>query len=225
MPNPALLLCDSDALIQFFIADDLRPLQSLRTQFGIQPVIALEVDLELRWLAKHKDRFVSTLDKALRTGTLAKLDQATFQSCLGTATPGTSWSTFQSLGTKYYGYVQRGEAYTHAAAVTLGMPAMTNDGNAVRVLEGQMLSVAVPTLRSFDLFSFALEFGVLQIKECEDIRSELLANGEGLPGPFANKSFEDGVKKFPCRLRHSNAPDASCAPPTKYYEPLTIIPT
>jgi hypothetical protein len=66
MPNPALLLCDSDALVQLFIANEFRPLQSLRTQFNIQPAVVLEVDLELRWLGKHKDRFVPPLDKALK---------------------------------------------------------------------------------------------------------------------------------------------------------------
>jgi hypothetical protein len=225
MPNPALLLCDSDALVQLFIADEFRPLQSLRTQFNIQPAVVPEVDLELRWLGKHKDRFVPPLDKALKTGTLLKLDQSTFQGYLGTATPGASWTTYQSLGAQYYGHVQRGEAYTHAAAVTLGMPALTNDGNAVRVLEGQMLSVAVPVLRSFDLITFALEFGVLQIKDCEEIRSELIKNGEGVPGPFAHASFADGARKFPCRLRCGKASDATGVPPTKHYEPLIIVPT
>jgi hypothetical protein len=223
MPNPALLLCDSDALIQLFSVDDLRPLQELVRQFGIQPAITLEVDLELRWLGKHKDRFVVPLDKALKHGTLIKLDQSRFQTYLGTAAPGTSWNTYQALGAQYYGFVQRGEAYTHAAAVTLGMPALTNDQKAVIVLQGQMLRVAVPVLRSFDIFTFAYESGILDIKDCESIRSELLRIGEGMPGPFLHASFEDGAKKFPCRLRQASASVTPRAPPTNHYDPITIV--
>src|SRR6266849_6027964 len=107
MPNPPLLVCDSDALVQFFLIDDLRPLQDLRTRFQIQPTITLEVDLELRWLTKHRNCFVPKLDKALKRGILTKLDQSTFQGYLGTATAGTSWGSFQALGVRYYGFVQR----------------------------------------------------------------------------------------------------------------------
>ncbi len=224
MPNPPLLLCDSDALVQFFLIDDLRPLQVLKSKFHIQPTIALEVDLELRWVGKHKNRFVPKLDKALKNGILARLDQSTFQGYLGTAAPGTSWGTYQALGARYYGVVQRGEAYTHAAAVSLAMPAMSNDGNAVRVLEGQMMSVAIPMLRAFDLLVFAHEFGALTTKECDDIRTELLTNGEGIPGPFQHASFVNGAKTFPCRLRVGNAAGSPYPQPTTHYDPLTIIP-
>jgi hypothetical protein len=58
MSNPALLPCDSDVLVQLFLADELRPLQELKSSFDIQPVIVAEVDLELRWLGKYKNRFV-----------------------------------------------------------------------------------------------------------------------------------------------------------------------
>lgn len=224
MPNPPLLVCDSDALVQFFLIDDLRPLQALTTTFDIQPTITLEVDLELRWLAKYKSRFVPKLDKALKHGILTKLDQNTFQGYLGAAAAGTSWGSFQALGVRYYGVVQRGEAYTHAAAVSLGMPALSNDGKAVRVLEGQMMSVAVPVLRFFDIIIFAHESGALTTKECEEIRSALFTNGEGLPGPFQNASFINGAKTFPCRLRVGNSTAAPSPEPMNHYDPLTIIP-
>jgi hypothetical protein len=124
---------------------------------------------------------------------------------------------------RYYGFVQRGEAYAHAAAVSLAMPAMSNDARAVRVLESQMMSMAVPILRFFDIISFAHTFGVLTTKDCEDIRSELLNRGEGIPGPFRNSSFLNGAKNFPCRLLPGNAaPDSQ---PVNHYDPLTIIPT
>jgi len=167
---------------------------------------------------------VPKLDKALKRGILTKLDQSTFQGYLGTATAGTSWGSFQALGVRYYGFVQRGEAYTHAAAVSLGMPVLSNDSTAVRVLEGQMMSVAVPVLRFFDIIIFAHAANVLTTKDCEDIRSTLLKNGEGLPGPFKNASFVNGAKIFPCRLQVGNAAGSPYPQPTNYYDPLTIIP-
>lgn len=58
MPNPAILPCDTDALVQFFLADEIRPFRHLKDVYGIQPTIVQEVDLELRWLGKYKDKFV-----------------------------------------------------------------------------------------------------------------------------------------------------------------------
>ena len=119
MANPPLLLCDSDALAQFFLANEIRPLRFLRESYGVQAAIVQEVDLELRWLRKYKDRFVVQLDKALKANVLRILDPSYFQSLLSAAPIGASWVGFQSLGAQYEGYVQRGVAYTFAAAVTL----------------------------------------------------------------------------------------------------------
>jgi hypothetical protein len=225
MPNPAILLCDSDVLVQFFLSGDLRPLTELKTRFGIQPVVVLEVDLELRWLGKHKDRFVSPLEKALKHKTLLRLDQALFQSFLSSAAPGTSWSSYQALGAQYYGYVQRGEAYTHAAGVALGFPTASNDFKAILTLQAQMLAIPAPVLRFFDLCVFAYECGVLNLKSCEFVRSELLKHGEGLPKAFANSSFEDGLKTFRCRLRSTPGSGAGAAAVgTNYTDPLVVIP-
>jgi len=224
MPNPPLLLCDSDALVQLFIANNLRPLQSLKSTYHIQPSIVLEVDIELRWMKKYKSRFVPQLDKALKNGVLTKLDPSAFQSLLSTATPGMSWGNFQALGQRYELVVQRGEAYTHAAAVSLGLPAMSNDGKAVLTLTGQMMAVAAPVLRLFDLLVFSHDNGLLSTKECDDIRSELLNNGEGLPGPFQNASFVNGAKTFPCRLKSGAAANGPFPQPANHYDPLTICP-
>lgn len=224
MPNPPLLLCDSDALVQLFIANNFKPLQALKNTYHMQPSIVLEVDVELRWMRKYKNRFVPQLDKALRNGLLTKLDQGAFQSLLSTATPGMSWGNYQALGQRYELVVQRGEAYTHAAAVCLGLPAMSNDGKAVLTLKGQMMSVASPVIRLFDLLVFCHENGVLTTKECDDIRSDLLSNGEGLPGPFQNASFINGSKSFPCRLKSGDASKGPFPQPANHFDPLTICP-
>src|SRR6266852_495688 len=175
MPNPSLMICDSDALIQFFIANELRPLKDLKSLYGIQPVIVQEVDIELRWPGHHKDRFVPQLDKAVRSGLITRLDKALFQSLVSSAPPGASWSAFQSLGAQYLGYVDKGEAYTHAAGLVLGMPTVSNDFRAIQLLQSQMMNLPAPVLRSFDLLAFALARGTLAIQDCENARSALLA--------------------------------------------------
>jgi hypothetical protein len=223
MPNPALLLFDSDVLVQLFLVGDLRILDGLKRIFGIQPAIVQEVDIELRWLARFKDRFVAQLEKTLKHDTLVRLDQSLFQSFLSNAAPGASWSTFQSLGSQYYGYVQRGEAYTHAAAVTLGFPAASNDFRAIQTLQFQMLTLPTPVLRCFDLLVFAQESGILKLKDCETFRSELLKQREHIPRPFLHSSFEDALSAFTCRLRKSTNPTgAASSRPASYSDPLVI---
>jgi hypothetical protein len=223
MPNPAMLLLDSDVLVQLFLAGDLRIFDGLKRKFGIQPAVVLEVDIELRWLARHKDRLVAQLEKTLKHGTLVKLDQPLFQSFLSNAAPGASWSTFQALGSQYNGYVQRGEAYTYAAAVTLGLPAASNDFRAIQTLQFQMLTLPTPVLRCFDLLVFAHECGILKLKDCEAFRSELLKLGEHIPRAFLHSSFEDAIATFGCRLTKSKGTAGSTTlSPTSFDEPLIV---
>lgn len=220
MPNPALLVCDSDALIQFFLADEIRPLKQLRDTYGIQPAIVQEVDLEIRWLRKYRDRFVPQLDKALKSNALRVLDPAHFQSLLASAPVGASWAGFQSLGAQYEGRVHRGEAYSFAAAVTLEMPALSNDFSAIKTLEANFLALPTPVLRSFDLLSFCLHNGLLELKDCEAMRSELLKVGEGLPAAFRHASFEHALKSFAPRLR--DGPASFAASSGNYSTPLFV---
>lgn len=220
MSNPALLLCDSDALTQFFLANEIRPLKELKARYGIQPTIVQEVDNELRWMRRFRDRFVPQLDKALRSAVLTTLGPAEFQSLLGTAPVGSSWASFQALGAQYQGYVGSGEAYTFAAGVTLGLPAMSNDRSAIRVLEGKMLTLPVPILRSFDLLGFCFRSGILPLKACESVRTELLKHSEGLPLAFKSASFENGLSQFSVRLEEG---DPNTASPLADYRSTLVI--
>ncbi len=223
MPNPPILPFDSDVLIQFFLARELRPLSVLQRSYGIQPVIVTEVDLELRRVGKYKARFarfVPDLDKALRNQLLRILDETLFQSLLSNAPTGASWAAFQSLGSEYYKHVQRGEAYTHAAAITLGLPAVSNDYDAIQTLEAQVLALPTPVLRGFDLLAFCHGTGAMTLRECDDVRQELRRHNEGIPKAFMNASFEDGMKSFTCRLL-DGAPSLQAAA-ASYRTPLTI---
>ena len=65
MSNPPFLLCDTDLLIQFFVAQDLRPLRELKRAYGIQPSIVAEVEMELRSNKKHKKLIDAQFDRAM----------------------------------------------------------------------------------------------------------------------------------------------------------------
>jgi hypothetical protein len=223
MPNPSLIICDSDVLVQFFLSNELRPLRDLRALYGIQPAIVQEVDAELRWLGHYGARFVPQLDKSLKNGLLVRLDKTHFQSLLGSAPPGTSWAGFQSLGTQYLGLVDKGEAYTHAAGVVLGMPTASDDFRAIQVLQFQMQNLPSPILRSFDLFGFALEAGLLPVEDCEKVRSCLLKEGRWIPAAFKYTSIAKGITHFSLRLRDSTkAPSSSVQAPTTFSNPLYV---
>jgi hypothetical protein len=220
MQNPALLLCDSDALTQLFLANEVRPLRHLKDAYGIQPTIVQEVDLELRWLGKYKDRFVPQLDKALKSSSLCVLDQGRFQALVSSAPAGASWAGFQSLGAQYNGHIGSGEAYTFAAGVTLNLPALSNDFRAIKTLEANLLPLPTPVLRSFDLLVFCQKSGFLDLKTCEQVRADLLKIGEGLPRAFMHSSFWDGMNAFPSRLQEG--PLSLHASVANYSTPLLI---
>ena len=132
--NPDLIFCDSDALIQIFIVDATNLLQALKVDFGIEPVIMPEVEMELRWTKRFRNRFEQPLRKAVSAGRLAICDQALLQSHFGPTGP-PAFSAIQSLGATYHKKVGRGEAYTLAAATTLAVPALSNDFQAIKVLQ------------------------------------------------------------------------------------------
>lgn len=223
MPNPSLLICDSDVLVQLFLAAELGPLRDLKSLYGVQPAIVQEVDVELRWVGHYGNRFVPQLDKSLKTGLIARLDKTLFQSLLSAAPPGASWAGFQSLGAQYMGFVDKGEAYTHAAGVVLALPTASDDFRAIQVLQFQMQNLPAPVLRSFDLLGFAFESGTLPMQDCEKARSCLLKESRWVPGAFKHASFADGLSNFRLRLRDaSKASPPGPQPPSIFTDPLFI---
>jgi hypothetical protein len=84
-----------------------------------------------------------------------------------------------------------------------------------------MLTLTVPILRCFDLLVFGYEAGVLDLKDSNNARSELLKCNEGLPKPFQHASFEDGMNKFSARL-FGGAPAANPSTDASYSSRLFI---
>jgi hypothetical protein len=204
MANPSLLLCDTDSLIQLFLTSqhnqNLRPLRVLRDDYGIQPTIVEEVETELMWTRRYGSRFVPQLKKATASGLIERLDVTVLGRHVGQAIAKSVHSGFQALGQQYSKHADPGEAYTFAAAVTLGVPALSNDKSAVDALDYNGMALPSPVLRAFDVLTLSYQVGALAEKECDKVRKELLQLGEHVPRAFRNASFADGLAQFCPRI-------------------------
>ena len=203
-PNPDLLLCDTDSLIQLFLTiqrnDNLIPLRSLRGDYGIQPAIVAEVETELMWTKRYGARFVPPLKKAIGNGVIEVLNVTAFSNHVPSHLAKTVFATFQSLGQEYGKYVDPGEAFTLAAAVTVNAPAMSNDKSALDVLQQNGMQLPSPVLRAFDLLCFGYQIGALEENSCDKARQELVRLKEHVPAPFQRASFSDGLTRFVPRI-------------------------
>ncbi len=201
--GPTCLPCDTDVLIQVFLGKAIEALHVLRNAFGIQPVITEEVEQELRQQRTHGAVCEQHLSKALATGVLVLADVDFV--CQVVAAPSRHvgqgfFDQFQLLGDQYRKRVGRGEAYTHALGVTLGVPVASNDFRAVTALKSVNQQLPSPVLRFFDLLVFGYQEGRLSLSECNEVRANLLSSKEGLDRSFQHASFEDGLRDFVPRL-------------------------
>lgn len=202
-----MLVCDTDALLQVLLADQLKILSILSRQYKIKSVIVPEVENELFLHKKYQHEIKARLEKALSTHLLSVLDGEIIRECLAnscatipSATVSSTMERIQQLGAEYGTFIDPGEAYSFAAAVVLEVPAMSNDGTAVSALMNQGLDLPSPVLRAFDLFALGLQIGELTQAECEDCRSKLLRYGERVPPAFQSCNFTQGINKFTVRL-------------------------
>jgi hypothetical protein len=210
MPNPPIVVCDTDGLVQAFKAREIRPLRVLKDAYAIQPVIMPEVENELAWL--NNGRFDRDLGLALSKGMLQVLDQSALTKHFGgsahvpPATITAAWSTIQSSGATYRKHVDRGEAYTHAAAAFLSVPALSHDMRAVRTLLRVGLRVGTPILRYFDILTLCRQIGEMDEVGCDQARKGLLQENERIQAEFVHASFKDGLSKFSPRIADGNSP-------------------
>ena len=204
MPNPRILACDTDSLIQLFLTakynKNLIPLRVLRDDYGIQPTIVAEVETELMWTRRYGARFVPPLKKAIGNGLIEVLDQQVLARHVGDSIAKSVYGGFQALGQQYSRFTDPGEAYTFAAAVTMGEPALSNDKSALDALEYNGMALPSPVLRMFDLLALSYQIGTLEEKECNQARQELIRLVEHVPRVFQNASFIDGLTHFCPRI-------------------------
>jgi hypothetical protein len=206
VPNPSHLLVDTDSLIQVFIARQGDLLAKLRSRCGVIPAVVPEVEGEVRYNQRFKTRFEPKFLATVKSGNLIVLEQAELKKLfLARGVPGTSMDiqlrALDQRCQEYHAHVHEGEAYTHATAVTLGLPAMSNDGAAISMLLAQGKLVACPTLRFFDLLVFARQRGWIDDVTGETARCHLDDEREHLPPPFkAKASFAGAWASFHIRL-------------------------
>jgi hypothetical protein len=228
--NPQYLPCDTDSLIQIFIARHQRVLVHLRERYGVLPVVVPEVEMEVSRNRKFKGRFAPALADAVGSGHLTVLSDDEMRRGLvrvgHTATQAEQTvQRVQQRGRRYQSHVGRGEAYSHAAAVELQVPIMSHDWEAVEVLSGLSEQVGVPTLRTWDLFALALDDGAVTLEDGERGVAYLQDGDEHVPAFLAraNPSFGDALKNFDSRLRRrqSGTPPQPQGPKDRLFiEPL-----
>jgi hypothetical protein len=204
MARPAALLCDTDALIQLLLIGEIRPLRLLRNAYSCQPLIVPEVELELRSNRKFGRRIAPELKKALSHNLLEIIDKPVLERCYGSSNSAmvatAALGKIASLGRTYEQHADRGEAYTHAAALTLSAPVMSNDLTALRALTAANLAVPATVLRTFDLIALCRQVNEMSDGECEDFRRSLLSEREHVPKCFMHHSFANGLAGFYPRL-------------------------
>lgn len=214
MSNPPLLFLDTDVLIQLFLTNTQNILHSFKTEYDISAIIVPEVELELIFTKKFGTQFNSPLRKAVSNGIITVMDSQNFSSIINSnaalqaSTVGTSYADIQNLGVSYSRRIHRGEAYTHATAVSLGQPVASNDWNAIKVLQQADLPLPSPVLRTYDLVVFAYETKILSESACETSRKTLLSEKEFIPKMFRTSSFKNGLPNFVPRLVESGSQPA-----------------
>jgi hypothetical protein len=204
-PDIAFLF-DTDALIQIILAGQHGLLSNLRQDFGVACFIMMEVEVELRSKPRLAGLIKPALDKALRNGWIKVLSSSDLEqlACLQGNGP-VSLADIRELGAEYALDVQDGEAYTHAAAILLDIPSVSNDINAIKVLENNGKLLPPTILRSWDIFGFFFLEKYLDPRAAEQIRTNLMTQLEWVPACMKNSSFADGFPSMACRLHTSMA--------------------
>jgi hypothetical protein len=195
-----LLLCDSDALIQILCTDQAVLLKQMKHLYGIQAAFVEAVDDELT-NPRHKfaDLVSAPLQRAIANATLQLIDPRS----MGRFTsndPHTIYDSIQLRGQDYHKVVQRGEAYTHAAAVVLRAAVLSNDMKAVRTLDRNNRALPQIVARAYDIFALFHQRRDLDDRGCDQIRKRL-TNIEDKPhAEFDGCKFVEGLSRFYPRL-------------------------
>lgn len=220
--NPNLLLFDDDALSQFLLAHEYAAFKVLKKRYGIQCAAVEAVDYEMRQSRRFFASIKDTYEKLLRTEALVILDDRTYPAYVRSANAISQ--TIALLGTKYHTKIGYGEAYTHAASITLEVPVVSHDRKALAVMDKSGLAYRDPVLTVFDIVVLAHQCGAMSQSECDAMRKVIAAKpNEYLPEQFKHSSFDDGLPKFSPRLVCSQSSRVGGADPNA--QALVITPT
>lgn len=192
-PNPRILVCDTDALIQIFLARQGELLKRLKRRYGMQPVIPESVEAEITRRGHQKSALVLPgVNKALTHGALVVLEER----AIGAFTSNDAHSTYSSIqlmGQNNALRIGQGEAFAYAAGVVLKAPVLSNDAKAVSIADRHGIKLPPHILRAYDIFMLFHQNDELEERDCDKIRQDLLNAGEALPFQVRNKSYGDGL--------------------------------
>jgi hypothetical protein len=205
MSAPPLLILDTDVLLQLLISKHAPLLRRLKTEYGIQPAIVPEVEAELEPRGARRGVPAASILKSTASGAVLLLDEHAVRDYLLQQNVPVALAAEAATGivervSEYSMRVDLGEAATLAVAAGLGVPAASNDGQAVKALSEAGFPLPQPTMRFFDLVVFGFQAGLLTESECDSIRGRLLGSKEYIPPDFRNQSFKTGLGTFPPRL-------------------------
>ena len=198
--NPALLVADTDAVIQLVVGDCISILKSLKDTYGIQVTVMPAVKSELllkaeRKFARYKKPILKTFDSEV-----IELLDANLLASKGWASPDRVVGQIDELGGRYINFVDRGEAYSYAAANLLRLPLLSNDGAAIGDLLDSRITLPNNLLRAFDVIVFGNQIQILSGDDCDGIRKKLVQEEEHVPKCFANTNYKTGLGGFFARL-------------------------
>lgn len=212
-PKTLVIIFDSSVVLQIIATGQFRILRSLQSDFGVQSAIVPAVESEVSVIVENVPKFRGRREqfkKALRNRTLAIVNRDFLAPLVGTAAD--SWiRQIDAEGTRLYDFVDRGEAFTHAASIVLNALVATNDTTAVSRLVRQGETLPSPTLRFWDLVVFSHQVGWLSENDCDAIRQFLDKIGERNHPCFSSHSFQDGLPHFYARLTCSEEPGIGAA--------------
>ena len=186
------VLADSDFLIQVFLTRQ-RPLLAKFSR--VRPfAVVEEVEIEVRNHRKFKRQFEPEFERAVANRELLVLDRSAFlhsgRDRWGETIAAEQFDSYQAIGEKYAEHVGQGEAYTHAAAVRLGVPVFSHDGAAIRILAALNLPSGRPRLTFFDLLRFGVAEGWVPADRAEESVKYLMNKGEWVPEALRRGSIE-----------------------------------
>jgi hypothetical protein len=222
--NPLFIVIDTSVLLQLIATDQLPLLRWLRSEYKVQPAIASAVESETLQILTTIRKFMGRqeqLKKALSNNTITLIDRQSL-SMLGTGVDALL-RQIDSEGRRFHLRVDRGEAYTHAAAAVLGVPVATNDVSALNRLIRDEENIPRPILRFWNLIVFGRQTGQLDDPSCDKIRQALARIGESLPRCFTGRTFSDGLPEFYARLVDGMAPAVGAPNPQNALDDRRVL--
>jgi hypothetical protein len=135
-------------------------------------------------------------------------------------------ASITALGGIYERWVDYGEAYSHAAGITLNSPVLSHDLTALIALMNAGQTVPPCVLRLFDLLALTQHVGAMTSADCDTVRAALAAEREYVPKEFKNCSFDAGVPNFVVRIQDGTKPIVgakSSAPPRSPFANVLVL--